>query len=87
MCDIEAGGNATIEDLAPLVAGKRGRVVFEAGDVNYGIWSAGMVQGLIHDIPTVEDLISRIVSEAEKIIDRLGTLRAPEDVGSDAHSS
>ena len=72
--EIEARGNATIDDIAHLVAGKRGRVVFESGDVEHGIWSAGMVQGLIHDIPTVEELVTRIVKEAEEIIGRLGSL-------------
>ncbi len=70
---IERKGGATIEDIAHLVAGKRGKVVYEEGDPNYGIWSAGMVQGLIHDVPTCGELISRIVTEAEAIIaSRLG---------------
>lgn len=70
---IERKGNAKIEDIAHLVAGARGKVVYEEGDPNYGIWSAGMVQGLIHDVPTCGELISRIVSEAEAIIaSRLG---------------
>ena len=71
---IEGKGGATIDDIKHLVAGKRGRVVFESGDVEHGIWSAGMVQGLIHDIPTVEELVSRIVKEADEIIERLGSL-------------
>jgi len=65
---IERKGGATIDDLKHLVAGQRGRVVYETGDPEYGIWSAGMVQGLIHDIPTCAELIERIVSEAEAII-------------------
>ena len=65
---IEKKGGATIGDVAHLVAGARGRVVFEEGDQNHGIWSAGMVQGLIHDIPTCAELIHRIVREAEEII-------------------
>jgi len=72
--DIESKGGATIDDISHLVAGKRGRVVFESGDVEHGIWSAGMVQGLIYDIPTVEELVSRIVKEADEIIERLGSL-------------
>ena len=56
-----------------------GKVVYEAGDPEHGIWSAGMVQGLIHDIPSCEELISRIVREAEEIIHgrlaRLSTAR------------
>jgi NAD(P)H-dependent flavin oxidoreductase YrpB (nitropropane dioxygenase family) len=65
---IESAGGAKIEDLAHLVSGKRGRLVFETGDVDCGIWSAGMSQGLIHDIPTCKELLARIVSEAESII-------------------
>jgi len=67
---IERKGGATIEDIAHLVAGKRGRVVYEEGDPDHGVWSAGMVQGLIHDIPSCAELVSRIVSEAEEIIRR-----------------
>ena len=72
--EIESKGGATIDDIAHLVAGKRGRVVFETGDVEHGIWSAGMVQGLIHDIPSVEELVGRIVREAEQIIERMVSL-------------
>ena len=52
----------------------KGRELFDTGDLDKGIWSAGMVVGLIDDIPTVEELITRIVDEAEKIInERLGS--------------
>lgn len=56
------------EDVRELVAGVRGRSVYETGDLDAGIWSAGMVQGLIHDVPTCAELIGRIVSEAEELI-------------------
>lgn len=56
------------EDVRELVAGARGRKVYETGDLDAGIWSAGMVQGIINDIPTCQELISRIVGEAEEII-------------------
>ena len=74
---IEKKGGATIEDLAPLITGQRGKVVYETGDTEYGMWSAGMVQGLIHDIPTVKELVDRIVAEAEEIISRLGAIFSP----------
>jgi NAD(P)H-dependent flavin oxidoreductase YrpB (nitropropane dioxygenase family) len=54
--------------VADLVKGVRGREGLSTGDTNHGIWSAGMIQGLIHDIPTCEVLISRIVADAESII-------------------
>ncbi len=73
---IEKKGGATIDDIAHLVAGQRGKVVLEKGDMDHGIWSAGMVQGLIHDIPTCAELVNRIVTEAAAIIDeRLANMR------------
>jgi nitronate monooxygenase len=66
---------AKFEDVRELVAGTRGRVVYETGDPDHGIWSAGMIQGLIHDIPSCQELIERIVAEAEGIIrKRLDTM-------------
>jgi NADH:quinone reductase (non-electrogenic) len=53
---------------AELVSGARGRTVYETGDPDAGVWTAGLVQGLIHDIPTVAELVGRIVGEAEQII-------------------
>jgi NADH:quinone reductase (non-electrogenic) len=66
--EIEGQGGATFDDLRDLVAGTRGRKVFENGDPDHGIWSAGMCQALIHDIPTVAELVGRIVREAEEIV-------------------
>jgi nitronate monooxygenase len=71
---------AKFEDVRELVAGIRGRSVYEVGDNDAGIWSAGQIQGLIHDIPTCAELIHRMVREAEEIIqgrlDRMAGLRA-----------
>lgn len=64
-------------DVAPLVKGARGREGLESGDTQFGIWTAGMVQGLIEDVPTVAELIARIMDEAEGIIKgRLAQLAA-----------
>jgi nitronate monooxygenase len=38
------------------------------GTMDAGAWSCGMVAGLIHDVPTVKELIDRIMREAESII-------------------
>jgi nitronate monooxygenase len=74
---------AKFEDVRELVAGTRGRSVYEVGDNDAGIWSAGQIQGLIHDIPTCAELIHRIVREAEEIIhsrlDRMAGSRAMAD--------
>ena len=63
------------EDVAPLVSGARGRQVFINGDVDYGVWTAGQVVGLIQDIPTCAVLVERIEREAEEAVDRIGKLR------------
>jgi nitronate monooxygenase len=63
---LDRGGK--FEDVQDLVAGARGRQVFEHGDVEAGIWTVGTVQGLIHDIPPVSELVARIVGEAEALI-------------------
>jgi NAD(P)H-dependent flavin oxidoreductase YrpB (nitropropane dioxygenase family) len=56
------------DEVKDLVAGTRGRRVFDEGDLDAGIWSVGTVMGLIHDIPTCAELVSRMVTEAEDII-------------------
>ncbi len=63
---LSSGGK--FEDVRDLVAGVRGRAVFDSGDPEAGIWTAGAVQGLIHDIPTVDELVERIVAESEALI-------------------
>lgn len=59
---------AAFEDVAQLVSGAKGRVALESGDIDAGLVWAGQVQGLIHDIPTVAELIERIVRQALEII-------------------
>jgi NAD(P)H-dependent flavin oxidoreductase YrpB (nitropropane dioxygenase family) len=75
--EIESTGNATFEDVKDLVAGQRGRVVFEEGDLEHGIWSAGISVARVKDVPTCKEMVSRLVSEAEEIIDgRLQSVKA-----------
>jgi nitronate monooxygenase len=78
---IEAAGNATIDDVKHLVEGERGRKALEEGESEGGVWSAGMVAGLIHDIPTCQELVDRIIREAEALIDeRLARMRSAPPV-------
>lgn len=65
------------EDVKELVAGARGRRVYTEGDPESGVWTVGMVQGLIHDVPGCSELVARIVQEAEDLIEsRLGAVIA-----------
>lgn len=75
--EILSSPQATFADVAHLVAGAKGRLVLETGDLDAGLYWAGQVQGLIHDIPTVADLVSRIVHDAQEVIElRLARLCA-----------
>ncbi|MFV8570688.1 NAD(P)H-dependent flavin oxidoreductase [Marinobacter sp. SBS5] len=65
---IEQKKDTEFSDIAELVSGKRGAKVLETGDMEHGIWWAGMSQGLIYDIPTVDVLVKRIVSDAYEIV-------------------
>ena len=68
----ELGDAIEFKDIVEEVAGVYPRIMKE-GDMDAGAWSCGMVAGLIHDIPTCQELIDRIMSDAEEIIQqRLG---------------
>jgi nitronate monooxygenase len=61
------GGQLKIEDIWEELVGVYPRIMKD-GDMDAGAWSCGMVAGLIHDIPTVKELVDRIMSEARDII-------------------
>lgn len=68
------GADIKIEDILPEVAGVYPKIM-QDGDMDAGAWSCGMVAGLIHDVPTVQALIERIMSEADSLIkQRLASL-------------
>jgi NADH:quinone reductase (non-electrogenic) len=62
---------ATLEEILPVISGLRTRQAFEGGDINAGVFCCGQAVGLIHDQPTVKEIIDGIVSEAERIGQRL----------------
>lgn len=59
-------GGCAFEDIRPLVAGGRGRAALESGNVDDGIITAGMVLGLIDDIPSCAALLERMVGECRE---------------------
>lgn len=68
------GAALRFEDIVDEVVGVYPKVMGQ-GDMEAGIWSCGMVAGLIRDIPTVKELVDRIMAEAEGLInDRLATM-------------
>ena len=70
----ELGDAITFNDIHEEVAGVYPKIMLE-GEMDIGAWSCGMVAGLIHDIPSCQELIDRIMSEADVIISqRLGLI-------------
>lgn len=63
----ELGAAITFEDILPEVAGVYPRIM-QGGEMDAGAWSCGMVAGLIHDVPTVQQLIDRTMAEAHALI-------------------
>jgi NADH:quinone reductase (non-electrogenic) len=61
------GATLKIEDIHDQVAGVYPKVMID-GEMDAGAWSCGMVVGLINDVPTVKELIDRIMADAEAII-------------------
>ncbi|MBR0859233.1 NAD(P)H-dependent flavin oxidoreductase [Bradyrhizobium liaoningense] len=77
--EISSAPGTAFDDVRPLVSGARGRVALETGDLDAGLIWAGQVQGLIHDVPSCEDLVERIVADARVTIrGRLAGLLKPE---------
>jgi NAD(P)H-dependent flavin oxidoreductase YrpB (nitropropane dioxygenase family) len=63
----ELGASIRFEDIIEQVAGVYPRIM-QQGDMDAGAWSCGMVAGLVHDIPTVRELVDRIMAQAHEII-------------------
>ena len=63
----ELGSEISFDDIKDEVAGVYPKVMLD-GDMDAGAWSCGMVAGLIHDIPTVQELVDRIMRDAETLI-------------------
>jgi NAD(P)H-dependent flavin oxidoreductase YrpB (nitropropane dioxygenase family) len=74
-----ASTTGKFEEVAEYVSGKRGRQVFLNGDKDFGVWTAGQVIGLIHDVPTCEVLVRRIEEEAVDAMKQNQALWVGED--------
>ncbi|WP_298023487.1 nitronate monooxygenase family protein [uncultured Parasphingopyxis sp.] len=68
VAEILKNPDAEFGDVAELVSGVKGKELLDSGDLSQGVFWASMVQGLIHDIPSVQELMDRIMEEAETII-------------------
>lgn len=66
------GKGATLEDLVSLISGEKSRKAMSEGDVDNSLLPCGQIVGLVHDIPTIKDIVDSIVSGAITIEKRLG---------------
>ncbi|MFO7996151.1 MAG: nitronate monooxygenase [Dehalococcoidia bacterium] len=69
VAEMEKDG-ASLEELAPLLAGQKGRDLLENGELDQGLLACGQVVGLVRDIPSVKEIIDSVISEAEEIMER-----------------
>lgn len=81
--EIEGRDDSTFDDVADLVSGVRGRTkVLGEGLMEDGMWWAGQTQGLIHDVPSCQELVDRIIHEGVDLIDqRLARALRPDHLG------
>ena len=75
--EIEGQKDKGIQDLIPYVSGLVGKNMLIEGDMEKGILAAGQCMGLIHDIPTCEELLERIMREAKETIQGICQKMAP----------
>ncbi|MFH2065577.1 MAG: nitronate monooxygenase [Pseudomonadota bacterium] len=68
--DKEASG-ADLMEILPIVAGDQARKMYREGDLDAGVISVGQGVGLIHDIPTVKELMEQIMAQAKETVMRL----------------
>ena len=61
------GAKLQFQDIIEEVAGVYPKIMTD-GEMEAGAWSCGMVVGLINDIPTCQELVDRIMKQAEDII-------------------
>jgi nitronate monooxygenase len=66
--EIEKLGTQSYHDLFPMIGAERWMEASERGDADDGAYPAGLVIGLIDDLPTVAEVVERTVRECEQII-------------------
>ena len=71
----------SLEELLPMINGLRQKRALDKGDVDEAMIPCGQVVGLIHEIPTVREIIEGIINEARLIGQRLYEMGIPVERG------
>lgn len=64
----DKGKDMKFEYIQDMVAGVKGKAALSGGEIDGGIWTSGMVQGLIHEVPSCADLIQQIINDCQDVI-------------------
>jgi nitronate monooxygenase len=64
--------NAPLEELLPVVAGVKSREALLAGNVDRSLLACGQVVGMVKNVPSVKEVVDRVVNEAADIYEKLG---------------
>jgi NAD(P)H-dependent flavin oxidoreductase YrpB (nitropropane dioxygenase family) len=62
---------ASLNEILQVASGQNALKMYNEGDLDAGMVSCGQGVGLVKDIPTVNELLDRIMKEAEETIQRL----------------
>ncbi|MFW9870614.1 MAG: NAD(P)H-dependent flavin oxidoreductase [Candidatus Thorarchaeota archaeon] len=73
LLELESQGAALFQ-LIQVASGERSEKMYREGDTDFGVVSCGQGVGLIRDIPTIKELLDRIMNEAEEVISKLGKI-------------
>jgi len=65
---------APLEEILPLISGEKVREAYNSGDISDALFTVGQVVGLVHDIPSVKEIVEGIISEARLIVERLHSI-------------
>ena len=71
--ELETKG-ATSDELLPYIRGEQGKKAWIGGEIDAGVVSIGEVVGLVHNVPTVKEVIDNMVSEAQILLSRLANM-------------
>jgi len=72
--DMEEKG-ARLDEILPRISGKKVSSAYQTGDFTNAIITAGQTVGLIHNVPTLKEIIDRMIKEAERVTQRLGKIK------------
>jgi nitronate monooxygenase len=67
---------APLEEILPLISGEKVREAYNSGNISEALFTIGQAIGLVHDVPSVKEIIDGIISEASRIVERLHNIQA-----------